>query len=155
MGNRNSADLINLERKLQKDLEIVLEQMNIHWFQKSRSVAIYEGDRNIAFLHALTIIQRSHNKIEELQDHNNIWFWKEETLKDMVTTFFQNLYLEKNPDAEVGFTMSNFPTMEESHLCQLSSPFDEHFEKALKGMAPFKALAQMDNRWFSTKEIGT
>ncbi|KAJ8432647.1 hypothetical protein Cgig2_011813 [Carnegiea gigantea] len=53
-----------------RDLEEVLDQIGIFWFQKSLAEAIRDGDRNTRFYHLCTIIHRKINMIELLQDQN-------------------------------------------------------------------------------------
>ncbi|XP_074300570.1 uncharacterized protein LOC141631847 [Silene latifolia] len=54
--------------KLKKQLDEVLREEDMLWFQKSRMEAICDGDRNIRLFHLSTIIRRKHNRIEALQD---------------------------------------------------------------------------------------
>jgi len=58
--------LIKLEATLRKDLDEVLNQIETFWFQKSRTEAIWDGDRNTRFYHISTIIRRKVNRIEAL-----------------------------------------------------------------------------------------
>ena len=71
-GNQKPPDffhnkfLIKLEGTLRKDLDEVLNKIETFWFQKSRTEAIRDGDRNTCFYHLSTIIRRKVNRIEAL-----------------------------------------------------------------------------------------
>ncbi|XP_019186575.1 PREDICTED: uncharacterized protein LOC109181278 [Ipomoea nil] len=62
--------LAKLERKLRADLEEILHQEELFWYQKSREEWIASGDRNTAYYHAATTIRKSRNNVTRLQDKN-------------------------------------------------------------------------------------
>lgn len=49
--------LTRLEAKLRKELDIVLDQEELLWFQKSREKWILEGDRNTSYYHTSAIVK--------------------------------------------------------------------------------------------------
>ncbi|XP_019160483.1 PREDICTED: uncharacterized protein LOC109157057 [Ipomoea nil] len=53
--------LYKLEKKLKADLEDVLYQEELLWFQRSREEWIVSGDRNTKFYHAATMVRRARN----------------------------------------------------------------------------------------------
>jgi len=66
--------LIKLEASLRKELDEVLGQIETFWFQKPRTEAIQDGDRNTHFYHLSTVIRRKVNHIEVLQDQYGNFF---------------------------------------------------------------------------------
>ncbi|CAA7053603.1 unnamed protein product [Microthlaspi erraticum] len=68
-----SDALLVREEELIQDLDNVLEQEEMLWFQKSREKWIPLGDRNTRFFHTSTVIRRRRNRIEMLKgsDVNN------------------------------------------------------------------------------------
>lgn len=64
LASKFSTSLLKLEKELQSDMNIVLEQIDIHWFYKSRLIAIYDGDMNTGCFYAFTIFWQKKNKIE-------------------------------------------------------------------------------------------
>ncbi|XP_074288047.1 uncharacterized protein LOC141613204 [Silene latifolia] len=60
--------LWKFEQKLRGQLDEVLREEELLWFQKSRMEAICDGDRNTRLFHLSTVIRRKHNRIEALQD---------------------------------------------------------------------------------------
>ncbi|KAL4326271.1 hypothetical protein GQ457_11G005490 [Hibiscus cannabinus] len=73
----DSLFLSNLEVELKKELDIVLEQEESLWHQKSRTKWIEKGDRNTQFFHASTMTRRRRNSIRmlEIEDANNDKLW--------------------------------------------------------------------------------
>ncbi|XP_056695810.1 uncharacterized protein [Spinacia oleracea] len=71
--------LIKLEVALNKEMEDVLTQEEVLWFQKSRVDAIKDGDRNTRYFHLSTIIRRRQNKGEALKDNTGSWVYDAET----------------------------------------------------------------------------
>ncbi|KAG7543761.1 Ribonuclease H-like superfamily [Arabidopsis thaliana x Arabidopsis arenosa] len=59
--------LLSKEAGLLEEFELVLEQEEIIWFQKSREKWIALGDRNTTYFHTSTIIRRRRNRIESLK----------------------------------------------------------------------------------------
>ncbi|KAJ8450542.1 LOW QUALITY PROTEIN: hypothetical protein Cgig2_020179 [Carnegiea gigantea] len=68
--------LAKLEVQLKKELDEVLSQIELLWFQKSREDAIRDGDRNARYYHLSTIIRRKFNRIDSIQDANGNWLGK-------------------------------------------------------------------------------
>ena len=58
LENYSSRGLMHLEAQLRKELEIVMGQEEILWWQKSRKDWIMHGDRNTRFFHQKTIVRR-------------------------------------------------------------------------------------------------
>jgi hypothetical protein len=61
--NRHNKYLERLEHQLQRELDLVLQQEEAMWFQKSQSQWIKDGDRNTRYYHVKTITRRRRNKI--------------------------------------------------------------------------------------------
>jgi hypothetical protein len=81
-----------LEQQLQRELDLVLQQEEAMWFQKSRSQWIKDGDRNTRYYHVKTITRRRRNRILMLKNEQNDWFENEEDLKHMVSDYYKSLF---------------------------------------------------------------
>lgn len=84
--------LIKLEKKLRCEMEEVLNDEEMLWFQKSRLEAIGDGDRNTRYFHLSTIIRRKRNKVEGLMDENGEWVTDGDQVRDMVRQFWSHLF---------------------------------------------------------------
>lgn len=61
VANNPSNFLLNLEKGLLKELDIVLNQEEELWGLKSRVIWMIQDDRNMAFYHVLTLARRKRN----------------------------------------------------------------------------------------------
>lgn len=87
-----------LEKDLILEYNNILQQEEIHWFQKSRAKWITLGERNTRYFHLTTIIRRRKGKISMLRDDSNNWVEDPDSIKSMVQTYFINLFKE-NPSS--------------------------------------------------------
>lgn len=86
--------LVNLETELKTELDMVLQQEESLWHQKSRSEWVNLGDRNTSFFHMRTIRRRKRNRIELLQNEDGKWVDDQSRLKKMAVSFYEALYGE-------------------------------------------------------------
>ncbi|XP_075481174.1 uncharacterized protein LOC142521884 [Primulina tabacum] len=77
LNNQPRHRLLKLETKLKQELDTILEQEELMWFQKSREEWIVSGDINTKFYHASTMVRRSRNKIGALMGDNGEWVSEE------------------------------------------------------------------------------
>lgn len=56
--------MLTKETELLQEFEVILEQEEMVWFQKSREKWVALGDRNTSFFHTSTIIRRRRNRID-------------------------------------------------------------------------------------------
>lgn len=87
MSIRWDRGLIKLEGKLRRELDDVLHQEEMIWFQKSRLEAIEDGDRNTRFFHLSTVMRRKYNRIDMLQEHDGSWVTKPDQVRSMVVSY--------------------------------------------------------------------
>jgi len=66
-------ELLQKEEQLIKEFDIVLEQEETLWYQKSRERWIVLGDRNTTYFHTSTVIRRRRNRIEMLKNNEDQW----------------------------------------------------------------------------------
>ena len=88
MSNQRNSHLSKLEKKLQQELETILNQEELLWFQKSRDEWIHSGDRNTKFYYAATIIKNKRKKITGLKTENEEWFIENTLLEGMTQEYF-------------------------------------------------------------------
>ncbi|XP_073046080.1 uncharacterized protein [Primulina eburnea] len=140
LGNQARHSLFQLEAKLRRELDKVLEQEELLWFQKSREEWIVSGDRNTKFYHTSTMVKRSRSKIEALKDDNDIWITDTDLLKDKIRDFYTSLYTSDQTCAPSQVGRCCFPPLPEAHSLALHTPFSpDEVKRALFDMSPFKA----------------
>ncbi|KAK1554545.1 hypothetical protein Q3G72_013786 [Acer saccharum] len=68
LSERSNPWLASLEIKLREEYDLIVDQEETFWLQKSRNTWLKEGDRNSKFFHLSTMIRRRYNKLEGLKD---------------------------------------------------------------------------------------
>lgn len=85
-------DLLRKEADLLSEFDVILEQEEVLWFQKSRERWIALGDRNIKYYHTTTMVRRRKNKIEALKDDDGSWIMQSLELEKLATEYYRKLY---------------------------------------------------------------
>ncbi|XP_019168955.1 PREDICTED: uncharacterized protein LOC109164864 [Ipomoea nil] len=86
-----SGSLQALDRRLNMELNTVLDQEETLWFQKSRTSWIKDGDRNTRFYHNSAVIKRNRNRIRFLKI-NGSWTADPTIISRHITDFFSSLF---------------------------------------------------------------
>lgn len=132
--------LIKLERKLRANLDEVLYQEELFWYQKARVDWIRDGDRNTSFFHLSTIIKQWKNKIVALKDDNGDWISHPEHVKNFVVNYFKNLYTEDNEETNCEGPKNLFPQFQEYEWNKLTRTFTcSEIHDVVKCMGSLKA----------------
>ena len=74
------------------DMDLVLRQEEIVWFQKSRTKWIQDGDRT-KYYHLKAINRKKRNKILMLRDIQGKWIDDKVQIRDKISLHFQDLFL--------------------------------------------------------------
>lgn len=124
LSNQKLQHLIELEKSLRVELETVLHQEELLWFQKSRMDAIRDGDRNTKFFHLSTVIRRKRNKIGMLKNADGSWITKPLVVKQLVVQYLECLFTEEEPNALISnFLPGCFPTIPAEDWAILARPY--------------------------------
>ncbi|XP_031127593.1 uncharacterized protein LOC116029690 [Ipomoea triloba] len=135
------SDLIKLDRKLRKELEIILHQEELIWFQRSREEWITSGDCNTSFYHTSTTIRKNTAKIQSLRTKDGLWITDERLFVDHIRNFFMSLYEDGHQPAASDILNEQFLSLTEQEWLQVSQPFKlEEIKLAVFEMNPCKAL---------------
>ena len=136
-----SDDLLAREDRLLKEFEVLLEQEEVLWFQKSREKVIALGDRNTTFFHTSTIVRRRRNMIEALKDGEDRWVTNKKDLEKMALDYYKRLYsLEDVSAMRDMLPQAGFVQLSEGKMQELEKPFlEEEVVVAVKSMGSFKA----------------
>ncbi|XP_056688449.1 uncharacterized protein [Spinacia oleracea] len=101
---------IKLEAKLRRELDEVLQEEEMTWFQKSRLEALKDGDRNTKYFHLSTVIRRYRNKVTMLQERDGNWITDPSRLKEMVVQYWHSLFTEEFPQYDTRASLkASFP----------------------------------------------
>jgi hypothetical protein len=73
-------------------IELLLEQEEVHWAQRSRANCLMQGGRNTSFFHQFASARRKKNRIGKLKDDQNNWLEGAETLKPFILLYFSTLF---------------------------------------------------------------
>ncbi|XP_058751892.1 uncharacterized protein LOC131624996 [Vicia villosa] len=138
--NDNSGGMKALEIKLQNELSRILNQEELMWFQRSRTMWLADGDRNTRYYHMKAINHRKRNRILMLKDDNDSWIEDSSQLQQHATNFYMNLFSSPNRWSNWMQTDISFPKLEHFELKLLNVPIcAEEVYKALFSMKPWKA----------------
>lgn len=143
MVDRPSSFLIDLEKKLQMDLSLVLNQEEELWAMKSRINWMVQGDCNTSFYHVSTLIRRKHNKILNLKNSQGKWINDLPDVMEFVRSSFLKLFtaeLDIFSLSDLGYDMDNSHlSIKEAQLINLPVT-EEEICHALWSLKAFKAL---------------
>lgn len=129
------------EENLVQELEIVLEQEEMVWFQKSREKWVTQGDRNTKFFHLSTVIRRRRNRIEMLKDNEGCWVSDVKDLEKLAVEFFTRLYsLNDVPSIVDALPDHGFVQISQADMGHLNRDFSAtEIERSIRSMGSFKA----------------
>ena len=136
-----SNELLVKEMELLKEFEIVLEQEEVIWFQKSREKWVVHGDKNTKFFHMSTIIRRRRNRVEMLKNDENQWVSEAHELEELAVNYFKKLYSLEDVDTDThGLSERKLVSLTSQDYTILNKAFSaEEVEKAVRDMGSFKA----------------
>ena len=140
LEKRHSRSLSKLETKLKRDLEKVLTQEEVLWFQKSWREWIVYRDRNKAFFHQNAIDRRRRNRIDMIKNDVGQWIHDEADIKAHVVYYFFNLYMkEGGVHVQYPFTL-DFPLIDNDVLNSLIRIVDDaEIKDTIFSISPMKA----------------
>lgn len=141
LASGRQSHLIKLEAKLRREMDEVLNEEELLWFQKSRLEAIRDGDRNTRYFHLSTLIRRRRNRIETLKDESDNWIQEDTQVKALVFKYWSELFQEEQGAVHGSrLLLGCFPDISSEDRAQISRPFTScEVLAALKDMQPFKA----------------
>nr|GLL36006.1 uncharacterized protein LOC109174175 [Ipomoea trifida] len=125
MVKKRNNGLIKLETKLRKELDDVLHEEEIYWYQRSREQWIASGDRNTKYYHLAAKIKRSRNTCKSLLNDDGLRIYDEEILKNMVKDFYTKLFAKDDQQEQKLCTRNAFPKISEedwNNIYTISSP---------------------------------
>lgn len=136
----DSISLINQEAELRKEMNQILWQEEVLWFQKSKAQWVQFGDGNTKFFHAQTIVRRKRNKVEGHYLFDGSWSNDEETIKTEAVNYFKKLFATTEVINPSGLILDGGPIIGEECVDALTRDIGKHeVWEALKFMKSFKS----------------
>lgn len=142
MAIRPSSSLLDFERRLYRELDVILDQERDLWALKSQVSWMVVGDRNTSFFHVTTLVRRKRNKIFSLKNNVGEWMHEEREVMEFIKKGYEDLYsisllwsdYKSQCTSEWQFTLLE---TEKDTLNQ--HVVEEEIKAALWSMNPFKA----------------
>ena len=97
-GDPTNPFLFDLEAKLNRELNLVLDQEECFWQIRARTNWVLQGDRNTHFFHLSTIIRRKSNKINMIKDGNENSTTDQSNIEQLFIDFYKDLFNSNNPE---------------------------------------------------------
>lgn len=140
METVDSASLSILHNKLQRELDEVLTQEELLWFQKSREQHALFGGRNTKYFHAQALIRRRRNKIHSLMLPSGEVCSEDQTLQREAIRFFKDLFCSTEAVTQLDTSPFMCPKLGQVHAARLVAEVTkEEVWEAVSTMGPYKA----------------
>ncbi|KAL4281246.1 hypothetical protein GQ457_03G036790 [Hibiscus cannabinus] len=91
-SSRSSTYLSTLENSLKAELDVVLEQEESLWLQKSRCKWFCDGDRNTKYFHACARERKRVNTISALRKEGEGWCEEQIGLRQIAVSYYASLF---------------------------------------------------------------
>jgi len=141
LDEQPTDSLAMLEKHLWKEYNMVLQQEELFWYQKSREKWVQYGDRNTKFFHSMTMTRRKRNRIHDLFLQNENWCTEDKILQSEALHYFKDLFCSNAPVGNVDLGLDALPMISDegkAGLVRIVSK--EEVYTALMQMESFKAL---------------
>ena len=141
LDHTHTNALLGREAELLKEFEVVLEQEEMLWFQKSREKWVALGDRNTKYFHTLTVVRRRRNRIEMLKNEDEVWVSDAPELEQLAIQYYKRLYSLDDVELVVDkLPQEGFPCLKYEECRELNRQFIAvEVVGAVKSMGKFKA----------------
>jgi hypothetical protein len=121
-------------------IELLLEQEEIYWLQRSRANWLQHGDQNTSFFHNFASARRKKNYIERLRNDENDWVEGTNFLKPLVQQYFSNLFTSEVNETDQVLLDKIMPKVTPLMNEQLLAPFSpEDVKNAVFSIGDYKA----------------
>jgi hypothetical protein len=84
-------------QQLQREVNLLLKQEDLHWQQRSRELWLKEEDKNTKFFHACVKHKRPNGFIHDVTDLNGVVWLDMEDLENAFVDYYKNLFTSDKP----------------------------------------------------------
>jgi hypothetical protein len=121
-------------------IEMLLEQEEVRWFQRSRANWLQQGDRNTSFFHNFASARREKNYIKKLKNSDGDWVEGTDMLNPLVFYYFSNLFTSEVHGIDPKFLEKIMPRVTPLMNERLTAPFTaDEVQRAAFSIGDFKA----------------
>jgi hypothetical protein len=121
-------------------IELILEQEETHWAQRSRANGLMQGDRNTTLFHQFATARRKKNRICKLKDDQNNWLEGTDALKPHILQYFSNLFTSEVQAIDPELLEKIIPKVDQAMNDSLLAPFSHiDIKKAVFSIGDLKA----------------
>ncbi|KAK8694101.1 hypothetical protein V6N13_071661 [Hibiscus sabdariffa] len=92
LDQMRSSNMVKLESKFIQELEVLLEQEELLWKQKSRIDWVNFNDRNTSYFHSKARAHTRKKMVQSLKLSGSYWCNNHDLLRDAATAFFAALF---------------------------------------------------------------
>ncbi|XP_057418950.1 uncharacterized protein LOC130713176 [Lotus japonicus] len=136
----DSASLSILHNHLHCELDAVLAQEELLWFQKSREQQTLYGGRNTKYFHTQALIKWRRNKIHSLILPTGEVCSEDQTLQREATRFFKELFCASTNVTPLDTSSVLCPLLGQIHVSRLMAEVTkEEVWEAVSTMGPYKS----------------
>lgn len=136
-SNRFLDDLLI---SLNAELNEVLNQEEILWFQKSRAKWLADGDRNTSYYHSKTTVRRRRNRVHTLKNEDGEWIEGDKEVGQLVNSMFTKLFSEEKNDRSWIHTEHTWPEIEQDVWSRANAPVShDEIKEAMYSIGGLKA----------------
>ncbi|XP_021762980.1 uncharacterized protein LOC110727706 [Chenopodium quinoa] len=140
LSHKRNSGLIKLVAKLRRELDTVLNQEELMWYQKARVDWLKHGDRNTTFFQMSTVVRRWKNNIVAIKNQEDQWVYDKDQVKGIVVDYFANLFKDEGNEEEQDIPSGVSTEFEHSDWCNLVRPFTKcDIELAVNSLGSLKA----------------
>jgi hypothetical protein len=111
-----------MEFRLQHELNTILRQEELMWYQRSRAKWLTDGDRNTKYYHLKTVNRRRRNNIVMLKDGHGQWVDDVKQLQKLANDFYRNLFTNNHLSRDWHQTYISYPLLDAVTQDKLSAP---------------------------------
>jgi hypothetical protein len=121
-------------------IELLLEQDEVYWAQRSRADWLQFGDRNTSFFHNFASARRKKNRITKLKNDDGDWVEGTDPLKPLILNYFANLFTSEVQGTDPAILEKVPARVDDSMNEKLLAPFSpEDVKKAAFSIGDLKA----------------
>jgi hypothetical protein len=140
LNARHDTESQRDKRKVEKEMDSLLEKEEIYWKQRSRIEWLREGDRNTKFFHRKATWRKKKNTISKLKKDDGTYTDNVKEMGELTTKFFEDLYTadcDVEPEIIQNILEPQINQQMNEDLCKEFS--EEEISNALFQIGPLKA----------------